>query len=133
MPTARDHAAAAVLDGRIYVTGGRPGSLAVTEVYRAASDDWTTDAPLPLGRSSIAAVALDGHFVVIGGEDSSERRVYSEVDALDPQTHQWTRLPELPSGRQGIGAVVVGRRLYVPGGGPSGGGGAQAQTLYVLS
>jgi hypothetical protein len=38
MPTARDHAAGAVLDSELHVTAGRPDDLTVHEVYDPASD-----------------------------------------------------------------------------------------------
>jgi N-acetylneuraminic acid mutarotase len=133
MPTPRDHAAGAVVDGRLYVAAGRPHDLTVAESYDPATDRWTTLSPLPLGRSSLAGAALGGRFVVLGGEHPGERHVDAEVDAYDPATRRWSRLPDLPAGRQGIGAAVVHDRLYLPGGGPSGGGSRQSNTLLVLA
>jgi hypothetical protein len=133
MPTARDHTAAAVVDGVLHVAAGRPGGMAVHEAYDARTGHWSTLAPLPFGRSSVAGAALAHRFLVIGGEDASEQKVYREVDAYDPRTQRWARLRPLPAGLQGIGAVVVGGRLLLPGGGPAAGGAQQSDRLLVLS
>jgi N-acetylneuraminic acid mutarotase len=132
MPTARDHAAAAVVDGVVHVAAGRPDDLGVHEAYDPRTDRWTTLAPLPRGRSSLAGAALDGRFVVLGGENGSESAVYTEVDAFDPGAGRWTTLAPLPQGRQGIGAAVVNGRLYLPGGGPTAGPAEQTNTTLIL-
>ena len=132
MPTPRDHAAAAVVGGRLYIAGGRPGEVRTVEVYDPTRDAWTTAPPLPVGRSAVAGAAWDGRFLVLGGEDAGEQRVLSRVDAYDPQTRRWTAMPDLPTSLQGIGAAVVGGRLYLLGGGPVAGGSRQSATLLVL-
>ena len=132
MPTARDHAAGAVVHGLLYVAAGRPGELRTLEVYDPATDRWAAATALPAGRSSVAAAAFGGLFLVLGGEDAGERHVVRDVDAYDPARRRWTTLTPLPAGRQGIGAAVVGSRLYLPGGGPTAGGSAQSDTLLVL-
>jgi len=105
----------------------------VHEAYDPRSGRWSTLAPLPFGRSSVAGASLGGRFLVIGGEDASEQRVYRDVDAYDPRTRRWARLRPLPAGLQGIGAVAAGGRLLLPGGGPAAGGARQSDRLLVLS
>lgn len=77
MPTARRHAAAAALDGRVYVLGGwcAPAggcgsagkNLATVESYDPATDAWRAEPPLPTARRSLQAVALGGRLFAIGG------------------------------------------------------------------
>ena len=133
MPTPRDHAAGAVLDGELHVTAGRPGGMTEHEVYDPATDVWRTAAPLPTGRNSVAGAVLGGRFVVLGGEDGGEQQVYGAVEAYDPATDTWTALAPLPQPMQGTGAVVVDGRLFMPGGGPSAGGSEQSTVLQILS
>jgi hypothetical protein len=133
MPTPRDHATGAVLDGALHVAAGRPGGMSVHEVYDPAADSWHTAAPLPTGRNSVAGAVLNGRFLVLGGEDGGEQQVYSEVEAYDPGTDTWTALAPLPQPMQGTGAVVTGGRLFLPGGGPGAGGTAQSTLLQVLT
>ena len=40
----------------------------------------------------------------------------------DTATRAWSRLPDLPNPRHGIGVVAVGRTIYVMTGGPTPGG-----------
>src|SRR5262249_37094456 len=60
VPTARDHLAAAAMDGRLYAVGGRidgnySRNLASNEAYDPATGRWEQRAPLPTARSGIAA------------------------------------------------------------------------------
>ena len=123
LATARNAAAAAVVDGRMYVVGGRsPGiratdqqSLASVEVYSSVSGQWTAGAALPQARASLAAVALAGRVYALGGE-SSGGAVSDAVTRYDPATQAWTALPAMPYRSHGLGAVVVGGAIYVMGG-----------------
>jgi hypothetical protein len=112
---------------------GRPGDLRTLEVYDPTTDSWSTGPPVPLGRSAAAGASFHGLFVVLGGEHPGELGVDTEVDGYDPRTRRWTRLPSLPHGRQGIGATVIGNVLYLPGGGPVGGGSVQSNVLLELT
>jgi len=68
MPTPRNHMGAAVLRGRIYVVGGRPGNLPVNEMYDPATNTWTTKPPMPTARSGHAVGAYRQSLIAIGGE-----------------------------------------------------------------
>ena len=63
MPTARHHAGSAVVDGKIFVTGGRiTGSsenLSVNEAYAPAQDRWITNLKaMPSERSGVCCYVL---------------------------------------------------------------------------
>lgn len=65
LPTARDHLAAAAMEGLFYAIGGRidgnyARNLAVTEAYDPVADRWEQHAPMPTARSGIGAAVLDG-------------------------------------------------------------------------
>src|SRR5262249_10660997 len=69
VPTARDHLAAAALDGRIYAVGGRidgnySRNLSSNEAYDPATNRWERRAPMPAARSGIAAAVLEGRMFV---------------------------------------------------------------------
>jgi N-acetylneuraminic acid mutarotase len=75
MPTTRHHAASAVVDGNIYVVGGRlTGSLINVDVnkkYDPVLDQWTTDLePMPSKRSGNAATSVNESIYVLGGEQN---------------------------------------------------------------
>jgi N-acetylneuraminic acid mutarotase len=78
--------AAAVLDGKLYVTGGVGASgegISALDVYDPASNTWSTLAPVPGGGAARAGAALQGQFFVLVG--GSPNRAY----AYNRFTNQW--------------------------------------------
>lgn len=118
MSCARNHTAGGVIGGKLYVAGGRPGNQTCLEVYDPASNAWTRKADMPTGRSGIAAGVVGGCLYVFGGEGNpaDPNGIFHEVEAYEPATDTWTRLPPMQTGRHGISAAVVGNVIYLPGG-----------------
>ena len=118
MSCARNHTAGGVIDGKLYVAGGRPGNQSCLEVYDPASNTWTTKASLPTGRSGVAGAVVENCFYVFGGEGNGAdpNGIFHEVEAYDPATDAWTELPPMQTGRHGIYAAVIGATIYLPGG-----------------
>src|SRR6185369_17146132 len=125
MTSTRDHLAGAVVNGKLYVMGGRrehKGKFSTTEVYDPVANSWTTLADMPVPRSGLTADLLsDGKIHVVGGEDIDLSCAYSEHDAYDLATNMWMREPNLPVARHGLGAASSGDRWYVMAGATSGG------------
>jgi N-acetylneuraminic acid mutarotase len=123
LATARNAAAATVIDGRILVIGGRaPGirandqtSLASCEVYDPATDRWSAGPALPQARAGLAAVTLAGRVYTFGGE-STPGGVRATVARLDSLAGSWTALDNMPQGAHGLAAVVVDDAIVVMGG-----------------
>ena len=121
--TARNHAYSGVIDGKVYVTGGRaPGhegddgnNLASTEVYDPGADAWSPLEDLPTPRSGGASAVLDGKLYVIGGQLPGNT-VYKTVSRFDPATGHWETLADMPIELTGHRAVAVGSVIYVMGG-----------------
>ncbi|HEX8073688.1 MAG TPA: DUF1668 domain-containing protein [Thermoleophilaceae bacterium] len=121
MAVARDHAAAAVVDGKLYVIGGRPlslyGDLGDTERYDPASDRWERLPALPFPRSSMSAVTVGDQIVAIGGENG--QRVNGRVDLFDVGTKAWSRLPDMATPREAFAAASYGQRVFAMEGTPT--------------
>lgn len=123
LATARNAAAAAVLDGRIVVIGGRsPGirasdqtSLASCEIYDPATDRWSAGPALPLARASLAAATLGGKLYAFGGE-STPGGVRASVTRLDSLTSNWVQLADMPRAAHGLAAVALDSSILVMGG-----------------
>merc|ERR1712194_452723 len=108
MPTSRSWHAAAVLDGKIYVTGGYTSSgesSNAVEAYDPVADTWSTLASLSKPRVCHAsAVVRDklyvfGGYLLNGGMDLVE--VYS------PASNCWARAADLPSAISEFVAIAL--------------------------
>lgn len=123
LATARNAAAAAVLQGQIIVIGGRaPGirasdqtSLASCTAYDPVADRWAEGPPLPQARAGLAAVTLGGRVYALGGE-STPGGVSAAVTRLDSLAGTWTALADMPYAAHGLAAVAVGDTAFVMGG-----------------
>lgn len=144
-PTARNSAASAVIEGKIYVVGGRraikqpDGSLrqvnvATLEMFDPVTGQWTTLAPMPQAQGGLAAAAHAGKLFVFGGEQwVPEQKVFSESWVYDPTADRWSALPSLPTPRHGLGAATIDNRIHVFGGGLAVGGNAATAIHEVLT
>ena len=135
MSCARNHTAGGVIGGKLYVAGGRPGNQSCLEVYDPATNVWTKKASMPTGRSGIAGGVIGGCLYVFGGEGNpaDASGIFHEVEAYEPATESWTRLPPMQTGRHGISAAVFGNSIYLPGGATLQGFGATAvNDAYVI-
>ena len=118
MPTARSAGGAAVIDGRIYVAGGRPPRGHDFAVYDPAADAWTVLPDLPTDRNHLAAVAIGGKVYVAGGRFGggfdSEKTPALEI--YDPATGAWSTGASMPLPRGGVAGSAANGCLYVMGG-----------------
>lgn len=127
MPTPRNHAAVGVVEGKIYVIGGRLASAYVSagsnadvvEVYDPAADTWgAAGLRMPTARSGMGYATFGNRILIVGGEivDRHMFAAIRAVEAYSPASNQWTELPIMPAARNGVSAAVIGNRLYVIGG-----------------
>jgi N-acetylneuraminic acid mutarotase len=128
IPGPRDHAAAAAIEGLIYVVGGRMDTFdfntGMHVVYDPQRDAWEERAPLPTPRSGHGGVLYRDQLFVMGGEGT--RRVFGQNEAYDPKADSWRSFAAMPTPRHGMGAAVLGDAIHVAGGGPMNGGSFQS-------
>jgi N-acetylneuraminic acid mutarotase len=133
MPSARKNAAAAAVNGKVYVIGGEYDMdnrwLTVVEEYDAETDTWATKASLPAGRRFHTAAAVGGKIYVFGGQNSSFGTVSTTYE-YDPVGDTWTTKASMPTGRKYAGAAVVDGKIYVIGGNNSSGTPVAANEEY---
>ena len=127
MPTARDHLTSAVINGNIFVLGGRqPGdgfmykNLDTNEMYDTRHDKWVSLEPVPTDRSGLASATVNGSIFVFGGE--STERTYDNNEKYDPQSNSWTDELPMLTPRHGLAAASIEDKIYVIAGGPKPGG-----------
>jgi N-acetylneuraminic acid mutarotase len=85
------------------------------EVSEAGGGGWRAEPAVPVARSEVAAAVWHGRIVVAGGFLESGRSS-ARVDAFDPRTRRWARLPDLPQAVNHAMAASDGKTLYVLGG-----------------
>ena len=115
MPTARSGGGAGVIDGKIYVAGGRPPRGHDLAAYDPSADEWTALPDMPTQRNHLAVAAIDGRLYVAGGRFGGG--VGSEMtdilEIYDPRSNEWTRGAPMPAPRAGVASVAANGCLYV--------------------
>ena len=97
----RKWAAAAALEAKIYLVGGK-GDSSKVEAFDPQAGAWAEVAPMLTGREVPAAAAVDGRVYAIGGRSGGNS--LGTVEAFDPQTGVWAAVAPMPAARQGPGA-----------------------------
>jgi N-acetylneuraminic acid mutarotase len=125
MPTPRNHATAGVVNGKVYVIGGRVGAafisagssnVDVVEEYDPATDTWgSARAKMPSARSAMASGVHGGRIYVTGGEGQNAQMMYTfrALEAYDPAANRWSALASMPVSRHGLAGAVIGNRLHM--------------------
>jgi hypothetical protein len=141
-PTPRTEAAAAVLDGEIYLIGGyAPPAVTVpiVEIYDPTRDEWRPGPPLPVPvNHAAAAVAGDTIYVfggflgyALGSQFSAIARPTDVAYAL--RDGAWEAVAPLPAARAAGGAAAVGDEIYVVGGVLEDGSNARTMLVYDVA
>jgi N-acetylneuraminic acid mutarotase len=142
MLTARNHHGASLIDGRIFVVGGRIGStfiiglsnnVSTTESYDIANNTWSAVPGMPTPRSGIGTAVLNGRMHVLGGEAYINDLVgtYRTHEAYDPKTNSWQRLPPMPTPRHGLAVGEIEGKMYAVSGSNVAGGGGPHEGVNV--
>ena len=112
LPEEAGYMAAAVIDGKIYVVGGRTHS---TQVYDPATNSWSQLSPLPVMLTEHCAAAYDGKIYVFGGNAIGFG--YSNiVYEFDPVSDTWIEKSTVSETIIGASAATIGDKIYVIGG-----------------
>ena len=97
MPTKRSRLpGVAVLDNRIYVTGGMVfyyQAMSRVDCYDLDTNTWSQMANMNIGRYGHSLVSLHGRLYAIGG------RAVDSVEVYDPDNNTWTLLQHRLDGR----------------------------------
>ncbi len=124
MSVPRNHAFSGVVNGKIYVIGGRTGhgfilsatNTDVVEEYNPASNMWSIPKErMPTARSGGASGTDGRRIYVAGGEVTTTELVgaFRAVEAYDPATNSWMSLPSMPMPRHGVAGAVIGNRFHL--------------------
>ena len=113
MPTAKELHCASVVNGRIYVTGGRLlGGPSTIEEYDPAIDTWVKKLDTLAQRAGWSSMnVVNGRIYLTTLVD----RVIA-VKEYDPSTDTWTRKADMPTSRALFSTSVVNGKIYAIGG-----------------
>src|SRR5262249_51807912 len=117
------YAAAAALNGRIWMAGGLLGpkhATRRTEFYDPTVDVWSLGPPLPIALHHAMMVAYQNTLWVIGGFTAQGSKVLAGASArvlkLNPAQTGWTDGPPLHYAPGPAAAAVGGNKIVVVGG-----------------
>ncbi|MDB5011864.1 MAG: Kelch repeat type 1-containing protein [Daejeonella sp.] len=145
-PHSRDHFHAAVVNGKLYVAGGRKTSfktkqvvdLTVPEVnvYDFKSREWKNlpaTLNLPTERAGCTTVTYKSQFFVIGGESKTQEASHQNVEVFNVNKNVWILLPPLVTGRHDTQSLIYKNKLYIVAGSANRGGGPDQSSIEVLN
>lgn len=140
-PTPRSSGTGAVIDGMLYVAGGRRRekggiqNLGTLEVYDPEADAWTERRPMPQPSGGLAGAAMNGTLYCFGGEYFSDGGgVYEHTWAYDPGADTWSEGPPMPTPRHGLAGASIKDRMFAIGGNTAPAiGAATSTTVETLS
>ncbi|WP_140984400.1 Kelch repeat-containing protein [Asticcacaulis tiandongensis] len=117
-PTARHESAAAHVDGRTFVIGGR-GDRPL-DILDHATNTWSVGAAPPSEMNHMQAIVHEDKIYIIGALHGPypEEEIISHVWIYDPKTDVWSQSHEIPADRRrgGAGLVVSDGLIYFVGG-----------------
>ncbi|MEE8311309.1 MAG: kelch repeat-containing protein, partial [Candidatus Binatia bacterium] len=114
MPRDRDSTFAQMIDGKMYVIGGRDSTpsnpVTATDIYNVATNSWSTGASLPTPRSGGGTVAVGKRILMMGGElpeggGGPVGGTFDTVEEYNTLTNSWRTLGSMPTARKAFNAV----------------------------
>jgi hypothetical protein len=138
---ARERAAAAVFDGKLFIFGGLDGNGVALEdaaVYDPRSDSWEEASPAPAAltpRQLSSAVWTTSHgLFIFGGTNANETTYFADGALYNPVSGLWTPLsgPSLTP-RAAATVAAAGNAVVVAGGLTTGRGAASGVDQYDLT
>ena len=114
MRTPLSNPVAALIDGRLYVTGGDEFSSAA-EAYDPIAQSWESMPDRSIRRRACAGAAVRGKLYVVGGI-THEGNFVATVEMFDPKLGTWENIAPMTDPRAWCTASCVNGKLCVAGG-----------------
>jgi hypothetical protein len=105
MPGRRAAHGLAAISEELYAAGGIGDATDRLWIYDIASDTWR-DVPGPMPREHLGVAASGGLLYVIAGRGFGRGNI-GFLEAFDPATAAWSRLPDMPGGCGGCSAAAT--------------------------
>ncbi|XP_046669511.1 kelch-like protein 5 [Homalodisca vitripennis] len=116
MPGRRLQFGVAVVEGKLYVVGGRDGlkTLNTVECFDIKTKTWSNMPPMSTHRHGLGVGVLEGPLYAVGGHDGWS--YLNTVERWDPQVRQWSYVAPMSTQRSTVGVAVLNGKLYAVGG-----------------
>lgn len=114
-PAAREFAATAAGDGRLFMIGGSGQGGELTSAVVFDGRVWTDLPRLPQSRRGAAGALLPGGRLLVAG-GTNDRQPLASTLVLEPDADAWTDGPPMPHAQVYMGSAVIDGRLYLFGG-----------------
>lgn len=115
MAERREFASAGVVDGRVYVCGGRAGTQPLSSVERFdPTSGWEPVAAMLSARAGASAAVVAGRLYVCGGWKGTH--FFRTAERFDASAGFWEHSPPMAERRGDPAAAAVCGRVYVCGG-----------------
>ena len=119
-PAAHGGPASEVIDGHLYVAGGRTNpdqSLDLTWDYNIGTNTWQPRANMPMARNVPGRAVGQGQLYAIGGGNPfTTPLTTTEVVKFNPSSNTWSAAPALNAQRSFTAGTAVGNTLIAAGG-----------------
>jgi N-acetylneuraminic acid mutarotase len=120
MPATLGGAGSAVINGHLYVAGGRDATNTVVASlydYDIAANTWTTRAPMPSANNVPGCGVLNGQLWIYGGGNPFNAPETTGASVIyDPGTNAWSTGPSLTEARSFVAGTNIGNTLFAAGG-----------------
>jgi N-acetylneuraminic acid mutarotase len=134
MPAARaEGSGTGAINGLLYFAGGKNGAGTLTRTlfaYNAASNSWSTKAPLPTPSGCGGAGVIGGQLYVLTG-CTTTTGFKGLLHRYNPSTNSWTARATAPSPHGYPAVGVISGKLYVAGGKNAAGQATTALHVYT--
>lgn len=119
-PMARMAAAAAFLDGKLYVAGGwtaGDGAAHEVDIYDPATDSWSIGTSSPVGQGGgVAHAVVNGKLYLVGGcNNGACDRNLSVVQVYNPLADTWSTVADYPEPVTFAACAGIDGKLYCAG------------------
>jgi N-acetylneuraminic acid mutarotase len=121
IPTAVSNYASAVVDGKIYIIGGRnaDGRIDLVQIYDPKTNQWSQGTPIPSGVVDAGSCATTGYaspkrIYVIGGsvQTSNGSQGTNLTQIYDPETDSWSIGAPLSTTNEFLTLTNINDMLY---------------------
>jgi len=128
VPEKRTEAAAALLDGTIYLIGGftPKGISSRVLAFHPETGTWEDKSPLPRPLHHTTATVAGGRLYVIGGFYTGRWSPVAATYEYHPEKNEWTEKAAMPTARGALAAEVIDGKIHAI-------GGAQRESLRLVN